>query len=77
MKITIQRDEFYQVNSIKTIEIEIPDDVDNIEEYVREYIDSDEGIDTFGDVDSDDRWSDVQETWYEITPENGETIEIK
>ena len=77
MKVEITRDEFYQVNVIKTVEIEIPDDVEDIEGYVREYLDSDEGIDTVNDADSDERWSDVQDTWYDITPENGETIQIK
>ena len=77
MKVEIVRDEFYQINSIKTIEIEIPDDVEDVEGYVRGYLDSDESIDAFGDIDADERWSDVQDTWYDITPENGETIQIK
>ena len=76
-KVEIIRDEFYQVNVIKKIYIEVPDDVENIEDYVGEYLESDDGIDTFGDTDGDERWSDVQEIWYDITPENGETIQIK
>ena len=76
-KVEIIRDEFYQVNVIKKICIEVPDDVENIEDYVREYLESDDSIDEFDNVDSDERWSDLQETWYDITPENGETIQIK
>lgn len=77
MKVKLMRDEWYQVNSIKTVEVEIPDDVEDIEGYIREYIDSDDSVDAFGDIDPEDRWSDVTDTYYEVWSEDGIILEIK
>ena len=66
MKVEIKRGEEYSVNVIKRVEIDVPDDVENIEEYIREYVNSDDESEDFGDVDGDEHWTDVINTYYEV-----------
>lgn len=65
MKIELKREEAYSVSVIKRVEIEVPDDVEDVNEYIRNYIDSDDEMEDFGNVDGDERWSDVEEIYYE------------
>ena len=77
MKTEITVDEVYHVSVKKKIEIEVPNDVEDVETYVREYLDSDEGVDELGDADADESWSDVVDIYVEVEPEGKEIITFK
>jgi hypothetical protein len=72
MKVELKREEEYSVAVIKRIEVEVPEGTEDVKAYLKEYLDTDEAEDAFGDADPEERWSDMTEIYHEAEINDGE-----
>jgi hypothetical protein len=75
MKVKIKRDIQMTYSDNRTIEIEIPDDVEDIRSYIEEQMEENDEIEEeLMDADVEEYYSDPEHIFYEVSDENGEHI---
>ena len=77
MKLTLKRSIHMWYTDNRTINIEIPDVTEDIESFVKNYIEEneDEIVDEFGNVDPQEHYGDPDSVWYDVEDENGTIIQ--
>ena len=77
MKIQVTKSTHMWYTDNRTIELEIPDGTEDVETFVKNYIEEneDEIEEDFNDVDVDDQWSDPESVWYGVEGETFDKIQ--